>query len=168
MRIRIHGDFHLGQVLYTGKDFVIIDFEGEPLRPLGERRLKRSCLRDVAGMLRSFHYAVHFGLGGRIPTELRPEDIEKSRGWAMVWYFVVAKTFLDSYFHLLEASQTRLVPEDQGVLRELLNFPRRKALYEIEYELMSRPDWVGVPFAGFWRSSSNRSPKDEPSNSKAA
>lgn len=149
MRIRIHGDFHLGQVLYTGKDFVIIDFEGEPLRPLGERRLKRSCLRDVAGMLRSFHYAVHFGLGGRIPTELRSEDIEKTRGWAMVWYFVVAKTFLDSYFHLLEASQTRLVPEDQGVLRELLNFFLvEKALYEIEYELMSRPDWVGVPLRG--------------------
>lgn len=150
MRIRVHGDYHLGQVLYTGKDFVIIDFEGEPLRPLGERRLKRSCLRDIAGMLRSFHYAVHFGLAGKIPTALRPEDIEKTRFWAILWYFIASKTFLDAYFKALKESPVRLIPDEPGgTTRDLLNFfIVEKALYEVEYELMSRPDWVRVPIRG--------------------
>src|SRR5689334_25265550 len=82
-RIRIHGDYHLGQVLHTGKDFVIVDFEGEPARSLGERRMKRSALRDVAGMMRSFHYAAYASLWKQ--SSMRSEDIALLETWASAW-----------------------------------------------------------------------------------
>ena len=95
VRIRIHGDYHAGQVLWTGSDFVIIDFEGEPGRPLGERRLKRSPLRDVAGMLRSFHYAAYGTLlTDGLASATRPEDVPRLQPWARLWYESVAATFL--------------------------------------------------------------------------
>jgi maltose alpha-D-glucosyltransferase / alpha-amylase len=147
-RTRIHGDYHLGQVLYTGKDFVIIDFEGEPSRPLSERRIKRSPLRDVASMLRSFHYAAHQGLqaqqaaapvGGDGAAGLEP--------WLELWHRWVGSTFLRAYRDTL--GTTRLLPTASPDLRSLLHaFLLERATYEIGYELNNRPDWVWVPLRG--------------------
>ena len=146
-RIRCHGDYHLGQVLYTGKDFVIIDFEGEPARPLSERRLKRSPLRDVAGMLRSFDYAVHSALLRQASSALRPEDLLVMEEWGRFWSVWVSATFLNSYLTVIEG--TRLIPEDPVQLKTLLDtYILDKVVYEIGYELNNRPDWVKVPFQG--------------------
>ena len=147
-RIRTHGDLHLGQVLYTGKDFVIIDFEGEPARPLTERRRKRPGLRDVAGMLRSFHYAA-FGtlleetrsgaLGGR--------DFASMETWAKLWQEWTSWAFLKAY--LETAGESPIVPKDQEELKALLDaFVLDKAIYELGYELNNRPDWVTIPLHG--------------------
>ena len=93
-KIRIHGDYHLGQALYTGKDFVFLDFEGEPARSLSERKLKRSALRDVAGMMRSFQYAAYSALW---QPAMRPEDIPFLERWADLWYRQMSSVFLQSY-----------------------------------------------------------------------
>ncbi|MDY6918348.1 MAG: putative maltokinase, partial [Chloroflexota bacterium] len=147
LRIRCHGDYHLGQVLYTGKDFVIIDFEGEPARPLGERRLKRSPLRDVAGMIRSFDYAVHAALLGQASTVIRPDDVPLLTEWGQVWYSWVASNFLGSY--LGRVAPARLLPDDPEQVSSLLDaFVLAKAVYEVGYELDNRPDWVRVPLRG--------------------
>src|SRR5436189_834375 len=94
-RIRCHGDYHLGQVLYTGKDFVIIDFEGEPARPVSQRRLKRSAMRDVAGMLRSFHYAPQSILRG--PGRIHLDDPARVKPWLRFWQAWVQASFLGGY-----------------------------------------------------------------------
>ncbi|MFC1931553.1 maltose alpha-D-glucosyltransferase [Chloroflexota bacterium] len=147
MRTRCHGDYHLGQVLYTGKDFVIIDFEGEPARHLSERRIKRSPLRDIAGMIRSFHYAAHFALRGQAPTVLRPEDIPMLREWAEAWYFWVSATFLKSYLDIMR--DTPILPQTREGIKVILDaYLLDKALYEVNYELNNRPDWVGLPLQG--------------------
>jgi maltose alpha-D-glucosyltransferase/alpha-amylase len=146
MRIRVHGDYHLGQVLYTGRDFVIIDFEGEPARPLTERRIKRSALRDVAGMLRSFHYASYAALYGQV-SGIRPEDFVALEPWARYWYTWVSATFLKAY--LAAAKEAPFVPTDAMELQILLNvYLLEKAIYELGYELNHRPDWVKVPLHG--------------------
>jgi maltose alpha-D-glucosyltransferase/alpha-amylase len=146
-RIRCHGDYHLGQVLYTGKDFVIIDFEGEPARSLSERRIKRSPLRDVAGMVRSFHYAAHSALLYQTSLALRPEDIPVLEHWAQFWYVWVSSSFLISYLNGVE--QAQLLPDDPEQLKVLLNaYLLEKAIYEIGYELNNRPDWLSVPLQG--------------------
>ena len=146
-RIRCHGDYHLGQVLHTGKDFVIIDFEGEPARSLSERRIKRSPLRDVAGMIRSFHYAAHSALLRQASLALRPEDLPALEHWAQFWYVWVSSSFLMSYLNGVE--QTRLLPDDPEQLRILLDAYRlEKAIYEIGYELNNRPDWLKVSLQG--------------------
>jgi len=145
MKIRIHGDYHLGQVLYTGKDFVIIDFEGEPARALGERRLKRSALRDVAGMMRSFHYAAYgaFFLRGA----MRSEDIILLEPWAKIWYNYVSAVFLYSYMNTV--GNATFLPKDQEEFVILFNvFLMDKAVYELGYELNNRPDWVIIPLKG--------------------
>ncbi|NIP79489.1 MAG: phosphotransferase, partial [Gemmatimonadetes bacterium] len=109
-RIRTHGDYHLGQVLYTGRDFVIIDFEGEPARPITERRLKRSPLGDVAGMLRSFDYAVHAALRDEeIRGLARAEDLNGVEGWAAVWTLHASAAFLGTY--LDRAAGAGFLPE---------------------------------------------------------
>jgi maltose alpha-D-glucosyltransferase/alpha-amylase len=147
MRIRCHGDFHLGQVLFTGKDFVIIDFEGEPARPITERRLKRSALRDVAGMLRSFNYAALTKLRN---NSVRPEDAVQLRPWARFWDFWVSVTFLKGY---LEATASAsFAPKSQDEFNLMLSVHMlEKAIYELGYELNNRPDWVDIPIAGILR-----------------
>jgi maltose alpha-D-glucosyltransferase / alpha-amylase len=146
IRIRVHGDYHLGQVLYTGRDFVVIDFEGEPARPLSERRIKRSPLRDVAGMLRSFHYASYAGLFGQVPG-IRPEDFVALEPWARFWYIWVSAAFVKAYF--AGAKEALSLPKDPQELQVLLDaYLLEKVIYELGYELNNRPDWVKVPLQG--------------------
>jgi maltose alpha-D-glucosyltransferase / alpha-amylase len=150
IRIRTHGDYHLGQVLFTGKDFMIIDFEGEPARPIGERRLKRSPLRDVAGMLRSFHYASNVAaftdqMGGLI----REEDVAHLEPWVRYWYGWVAAMYLKGYLGIVEGST--VVPSKSTDLHLLLDVHLlEKAVYELSYELNNRPRWVGIPLQGIY------------------
>jgi maltose alpha-D-glucosyltransferase/alpha-amylase len=144
-KIRTHGDYHLGQVLFTGKDFVIIDFEGEPARTLSERRLKKSPLRDVAGMIRSFHYAVYFSLLKEAP--IRAEDRSYLEPWADLWYRAMGGAFLRSY--LAEVGNVDLIPKDREELEIMLNaFLLDKAVYELGYELNNRPEWLRIPIRG--------------------
>ena len=144
MRIRCHGDYHLGQVLFTGKDFVIIDFEGEPARSLTERRQKRSPLRDVAGMIRSFNYAAVAKLRDRA---VRPEDAEQLKPWARFWHLWVSVEFLKGFFQA--TPEAVFIPKSRAETDLLLNvYLLEKAVYELGYELNNRPDWVSVPVAG--------------------
>lgn len=144
-KTRIHGDFHLGQVLFTGNDFVIIDFEGEPARPLSERRLKRSPLRDVAGMIRSFHYAAYAALFKQVLHN--PDDVHRLEAWAELWYQCAAGAFLKSYLDSLK--DTDLLPRDEKSLALLLKtLLLEKAIYELGYELNNRPEWVAIPLRG--------------------
>jgi maltose alpha-D-glucosyltransferase / alpha-amylase len=146
MRIRTHGDYHLGQVLFTGKDFIITDFEGEPARPLTERRLKRSPLRDVAGMLRSFHYAAHTVLEEQRSSSAG-RDAELLESWARLWYAESAQAFLRGYLETaLVGDVIPVDPEDVVLLLD--SFLLEKAVYEIAYELNNRPDWVWIPLRG--------------------
>jgi maltose alpha-D-glucosyltransferase/alpha-amylase len=147
-RIRIHGDYHLGQVLYTGSDFVIIDFEGEPARPLSERRVKRSPLQDVAGMVRSFHYAAFAHLLGLADqSQLPQKDFEHFAPWAQSWYTWVVSRFLCSYFEIAQ-SGSFLPPSREEISALLQIHLLEKAVYELGYELNNRPAWVGIPLAG--------------------
>ncbi|HYU63664.1 MAG TPA: maltose alpha-D-glucosyltransferase [Verrucomicrobiae bacterium] len=143
-RIRIHGDYHLGQVLYTGHDFVIIDFEGEPTRTLYERRLKRLAMRDVAGMLRSFSYASQAALRSQDTT---PERFAELQAWARFWVDCVSAVFFKTY--LATAGNASWVPQNQDDLElQLTTMLLEKALYELRYELNLRPDWVRIPLRG--------------------
>lgn len=147
MRIRCHGDYHLGQVLFTGTDFVIIDFEGEPMRPVTERRIKRSALYDVAGMLRSFHYAAHVSLAQRPHLPQTPEQEERLLRGLEFWHHWAGAAFLHGYRQA--ASDEAFLPatfEDFNGLLEVLLF--EKALYELNYELNNRPEWVVIPLRG--------------------
>jgi len=144
-RIRGHGDLHLGQVLCTGDDFVILDFEGEPARPLRERREKHTPLRDVAGMLRSFHYVAFAALegetraGGERAGELRGLEPAARFGWR--WS---AAAFLRGYLDL--ASSGDLLPRSRAEIAFLLDLLLlEKAIYEMGYELNHRPAWLGIP-----------------------
>jgi maltose alpha-D-glucosyltransferase/alpha-amylase len=147
-RIRIHGDYHLGQVLHTGRDLLIIDFEGEPARPIGERRLKRSPLVDVAGMVRSFQYASYGALlRSELGTPIREEDAPLLLPWARHWYHWVSAAFLRGYLGSVEG--TAFLPrdnEDQAILLDA--FLLQKASYELAYELNNRPDWIDIPLRG--------------------
>jgi len=148
MRTRCHGDYHLGQVLYTGKDFVIIDFEGEPARPIGERRIKRSPLRDVAGMLRSFHYAAYAAL---IDLEnrgiMRPEELPLLESWANYWHVWICAAFMKTYLAI--ATNGGFLPATKDEMQVLLEaLLLEKAVYELGYELNNRPDWVKIPIQG--------------------
>jgi maltose alpha-D-glucosyltransferase / alpha-amylase len=145
MKIRTHGDYHLGQILFTGNDFVIIDFEGEPARPLSERRLKRSPLRDVAGMIRSFHYAVFNSLFKYSSTDMK--FIEGVKPWAEIWYKSVAGLFLKSYIDT--ARNAPFIPSKNEELDTLLRaFLLEKAVYELGYEFNNRPNWLIIPIEG--------------------
>jgi maltose alpha-D-glucosyltransferase/alpha-amylase len=147
LRIRLHGDLHLGQILYTGKDFFVIDFEGEPARPLSERRIKRSALRDVAGMLRSFHYAGYAVLLGQAEgVSIRREDVGLLELGARLWYVWSSVIFLRSY--LTAASSGQFLPKSEELQVLLDAYILDKALYELTYELNSRPAWVQIPIRG--------------------
>ncbi len=145
VRTRIHGDYHLGQVLYTGKDFVIIDFEGEPARALSERRIKRSPLRDVASMLRSFHYAAATALSRQGRENLTTsETLAFLEHCTRCWYTAVGVVFLRAY--LTHADQAPFVPHAHEELSILLEaYLLEKAIYELAYELNNRPQWVSIP-----------------------
>jgi maltose alpha-D-glucosyltransferase / alpha-amylase len=148
LRIRTHGDYHLGQVLWTGRDFVIIDFEGEPARPVGERRIKRSPLADVAGMLRSFHYAVATVLGTRVLGGLVDESERTSIApWADAWRRWISAAFVAGYLEITNG--TSVIPRSRQDLELLIDvFLLEKAVYELGYELDNRPAWVWIPLQG--------------------
>ena len=141
MKTRIHGDLHLGQVLFTGKDFVIIDFEGEPGVSFSERRLKKNPLKDVAGMMRSVHYAAF----GKIllNENYRDRDLEFIEAWAEQWQHYVGRFFLSAYMETM--GMTTLSNEHDVLIRTFL---LEKAVYELGYELNGRPDWTIIPLRG--------------------
>ena len=145
VKTRHHGDFHLGQVLVVGNDFQIIDFEGEPARPLAERRRKHSPLRDVAGMLRSFNYAIRSALMNLGAD--RAEPLERLEPWITLWEERTRQAFLEGYAEGARGAAS--YPENEEHARALIElFTLEKALYEIRYELDNRPDWVGIPIRG--------------------
>jgi maltose alpha-D-glucosyltransferase/alpha-amylase len=147
-RIRTHGDYHLGQVLWTGKDFIILGFAGEPSRSLSERRLKRSPLRDVAGMLRSFHHAASARLFEEAAAGVASgETLAELAGWAQYWQRWISAAFLRSW--LDRARGASFLPPSSGEMATLLDvYVLEKALYELAYELNHRPGWVGIPLQG--------------------
>lgn len=145
VKTRIHGDYHLGQVLFTGKDYVLLDFEGEPAKAYSERRLKRSALRDVAGMIRSFHYAAYAGLF--LDDKISKADAEKLVPYAEQWYHYIAGFFMKGYLETVAGTQ--IIPKDKESLDILIQtFLLEKAVYELNYELNNRPDWVIIPIRG--------------------
>ncbi|MBV8312000.1 MAG: putative maltokinase, partial [Planctomycetaceae bacterium] len=154
-RIRCHGDYHLAQLLYTGKDFVIIDFEGDNTRTIGERRVKQSPLRDVASMVRSFDFAVQsalFGMTddrGRSPGTIRPEDQPSLEPWAHAWYDHVARQFVQTYIYIQTIQHTGLLPRTEAASYNLLELLLLdKAFSQIDAALSARQDWVPIPLRG--------------------
>jgi maltose alpha-D-glucosyltransferase/alpha-amylase len=152
-RIRIHGNYQLNKLLYTGNNFVLIDFEGGPTRSLSERKIKRSPLRDVATMIRSFHDAAFSPLFGAesapgiLPGHVRDEDREGLRHWARFWYSWVVCRFVQAYYAGMANSP--LLPSHPRICQELLElFVLDQAVTEAGYDLMHRPAWVPVPLTG--------------------
>jgi len=141
-KIRVHGDYHLGQTLRTDAGFVILDFEGEPARPIAERRQKQCVLVDVAGMLRSLDYAVH--------TALSPAGAPSQAGER--WVRRATASFLEGYLDEIARVPARLLPAaPSGFARALSVFELDRALYEVRYELDNRPTWLGIPLRGLAR-----------------
>jgi maltose alpha-D-glucosyltransferase/alpha-amylase len=147
-RTRIHGDYHLGQVLFTGNDYFIIDFEGEPARPLAERRAKKSPLQDVAGMLRSFQYVAHAAvLATEGQAHVSSEEEEVLEILADRWLELVSHRFLDAYRRTAEGAS--FLPANSREFDALLRVHLlEKAIYELGYELNNRPDWLPIPLIG--------------------
>ena len=149
-RIRNHGDLHLGQVLFTGRDFMIIDFEGEPARSLSDRRVKRTPLRDVAGLMRSFNYATYAALLDASARGLVDPGSEAARdleAWGRAWCDAVSAAFLSAY--LVESDGAEWIPSDRDDLEMLLDTSLlEKAVYELTYELNNRPTWVPIVLEG--------------------
>jgi maltose alpha-D-glucosyltransferase/alpha-amylase len=144
VKTRLHGDYHLGQVLFTGKDFIIIDFEGEPGFSFSERRLKKNTLKDVAGMMRSFHYAAFGKL--LLNENYRDRDLEVLEQAAEQWQHYVSRFYLGAYMEHMGMG-TNLSDENDTLIRTFLI---EKAIYELGYELNGRPDWVIVPLRGIY------------------
>ncbi len=144
-KTRIHGDYHLGQVLFNGRDFYIIDFEGEPMLSISERRLKKTPFKDVAGMIRSFHYAAYGQL--LLNANYRKEDMEFLEKWARQWFHYISQSYLTAY--LDRAAGQKFIPEKEVDLQLLLrNYILEKAIYELGYEMNARPDWLPIPVRG--------------------
>lgn len=157
LRIRIHGDYHLGQTLRVaqtlrtpgakdGGDFVILDFEGEPARPLAERRRKQSPLRDVAGMVRSFSYAAAFAMD-RFRLVHEEAEEQTLRGWARAWEKAATAAFLQSWRETIRQRPDLLPPPAQEQA-QLSAYILEKSLYELLYELNNRPEWLRIPLSG--------------------
>lgn len=145
VKTRIHGDYHLGQTLFTGKDFIILDFEGEPSRSYSERRLKRSPLRDVAGMIRSFHYAAYGSLF--LNNQIRESDIEQLVPFLEQWYHYTSGFFMQAYLETVKGSA--FIPGNREDLDLMMQtYILEKSIYELNYELNNRPDWVIIPLRG--------------------
>jgi maltose alpha-D-glucosyltransferase / alpha-amylase len=144
-KTRVHGDYHLGQVLWAEGDFYILDFEGEPARPIAQRREKQSPLKDVAGMLRSFSYAAYAGLFNHVIS--RPDQFVQLEPWARLWEKWASAEFLQGY--LAAAGNAMFIPAEPSQRDALLQlFVIDKALYELNYELNNRPEWVRIPVRG--------------------
>jgi maltose alpha-D-glucosyltransferase/alpha-amylase len=155
-KTRLHGDYHLGQVLLAQNDFIITDFEGEPARPLAERRQKHSALRDVAGMLRSFNYAMHQAIAHA--TVERPDALESLQAPARAWEAVAKTAFLEAYRDTAQRTSLFVSWDEIRGLLEL--FLLEKAFHELAYEVDNRPDWVRVPLAGLLDLLNRRSAQD--------
>jgi maltose alpha-D-glucosyltransferase/alpha-amylase len=146
MKIRIHGDYHLGQVLNTSPDFIILDFEGEPARTLAERRAKACSLKDVAGMLRSFNYARHVAL------RQSQSSSEGNKILLEVWEQDTVDAFLAGYHAVAGPGAVTFLPDSPTATNRLLAlFQLEKAVYELRYEINNRPDWIEIPIQGLQR-----------------
>ncbi|MCY7356740.1 MAG: putative maltokinase [Rudanella sp.] len=145
LRIRIHGDYHLGQVLATANDFVIIDFEGEPESTIADRKIKHSPLKDVAGMIRSYHYAVSAKLFNAAETEgIDPDHLQRVSDR---WFYLIRDTYLDAYLNEF-GSPHPLFNGNNEINFLLLVYLLEKAVYELGYEISYRPAWVKIPLKG--------------------
>lgn len=141
-KIRIHGNFDLKQVVFTGKDLAFLDFHGDPMRSYSERRLKRSPLRDVAGLLRSMHYVAHEGLVTKYGHT--PEEIKKLEPFAALWIHYVSGLFMRSYLDTVKGQS--FIPKEKEDLKVMLEtYLLEKAIYSLNYELRKRPQWLIVP-----------------------
>ena len=148
LKIRHHGDFHLGQMLIVKDDVFIIDFEGEPRRTLAERRRKAPAARDVAGLIRSIDYSVTAALDRAL--KLAPDEHGRLAPGLDDWRDRATAAFLTAYRETM--ADPPLWPADRQAAARMLDFfLLEKAFYEIEYELAHRPDWLHVPLAGTWR-----------------
>jgi maltose alpha-D-glucosyltransferase/alpha-amylase len=144
-RIRVHGDLHLGQILWEGHDVVFIDFEGEPGAPMAQRTIKRSPLADVAGLLRSFDYAGRMALHTAVERG-RVSDLDDVDAWRRDWTRRNHAALLDAYFeHIDPAGLIPVADDDRRLLLDI--YSTTKALYEVRYELANRPDWVTWPMS---------------------
>jgi maltose alpha-D-glucosyltransferase / alpha-amylase len=144
-RTRVHGDYHLGQVLRVRGDYILLDFEGEPARPLQERRAKQSALKDVAGMLRSYSYAAYAALLNHVAR--RPDDVTRVEPWARLWERSTGAEFVRGYRET--AGAAAFLPSSPQRFGALLHaYLLDKALYELQYELDSRPGWIRIPLWG--------------------
>jgi len=139
--IRIHGDYHLGQVLMGKDDLVVLDFEGEPDKLHHERRMKHPPIKDVAGMMRSFRYAAYAVLFEQYGE--RPDVLEKLIPFADYWYHCVSRFYLGSYLQTMKGSD--LLPEGDAIIPLLQAYSFEKAVYELGYEINNRPDWAVIP-----------------------
>jgi maltose alpha-D-glucosyltransferase/alpha-amylase len=146
MLIRIHGDYHLGQVLHTEEDFYVLDLEGEPARTLAERRAKQSPLKDVAGMVRSYSYAAYAALFAFALHA--PDNFDTLEPWAREWHRWVTDSFVREYRTTIGRSSIVPGPEDESFDVMLRTLTLDKALYELAYELNNRPEWVRIPLVG--------------------
>ena len=158
-KTRVHGDYHLGQVLFNGKDFYIIDFEGEPMHSISERRLKRTPMKDVAGMIRSFHYAAFGQLV--LNQNYRPEDMSLLEAAAQQWFHYASQFFLTAYIETTQGQD--FIPKDKDSFELLLRiYTLEKAIYEVGYEMNARPEWLRIPIRGVLYAMKNSASKNTP------
>jgi maltose alpha-D-glucosyltransferase/alpha-amylase len=164
-RIRCHGDLHLGEVLHTGKDFVFVDFEGDPRRPLSERRIKRTALRDVASLIRSFDYVAYAALFKQVELGiLNQERLSQLEPWAVFWHRSISGAFLRAYCD--SAAKGDFLPKSEIEFRQLLTAHLlEKAIHEVAYEVEHRPAWARIPLRAILRALEQWAAPKSPSSS---